>query len=58
MSIDHLTKDPGHWQRRAEEIRVQAQGLDDPDAKEIMLRIALSYDFLAKRAQERLIGEA
>jgi hypothetical protein len=45
-----------HWQERAEEARVHADQLTDPEAKRMMLGIAQSYDRLAKRAEERQLS--
>jgi hypothetical protein len=42
-----------HWEARAEEARVQAEQLDGPEVKRMMLDIAESYDKLAKYAAER-----
>jgi hypothetical protein len=32
--------DPSHWRERAEEARVHAEEISDPDAHQMMLRIA------------------
>jgi hypothetical protein len=45
-----------HWQERAQEARVHADQLTDPEAKRMMLGIAESYDRLAKRAEERQLS--
>jgi hypothetical protein len=42
-----------HWRDRAEEARVHAEQMNDPEAKRMMLEIAKSYDKLADRAAER-----
>src|SRR5262249_1765233 len=43
-----------HWRERAEEARVHAEQITDPESKQAMLRIAEDYEKLAKRAEERL----
>jgi hypothetical protein len=45
---------PNHWRNRAEEARVQADQLNEPQARKIMLDAAADYDRLAQRAYERL----
>jgi hypothetical protein len=39
-----------HWRDRAEEARVHAEQLTDPEARRMMLDIAKSYERLAERA--------
>jgi hypothetical protein len=46
--------DPKHWRQRAEEARVHAEDIFDPEAKKTMLRIAEDYEKLAERAEQRL----
>ena len=53
-TMPKLIDDPGHWRARAEEARVLAEQMDDPEAKQTMLRIAESYERLSERAAERL----
>jgi hypothetical protein len=48
--------DPNHWRNRAEEARGQADQLNEPQARKIMLDAAADYDRLAQRAYERLRG--
>jgi len=54
MGTSHIN-DPKHWRERAEEARVHAEQLADPESKKAMLRIAEDYEKLAKRAEERLL---
>ncbi len=49
--------DPKHWRDRAEQARILADELTDPDAKRRMLRIAADYEELAKRAERRLAAK-
>ena len=49
--------DPKHWRDRAEQARILADELTDPDAKRRMLRIADDYEELAKRAERRLAAK-
>jgi hypothetical protein len=46
--------DPKHWRGRAEEARVHAEEISDPEARKTMLQIAEDYEKLAKRAEQRL----
>jgi hypothetical protein len=48
-----LFDDPEHWRSRAEEARVVAEQLSDPEAKRTMLRIATDYDRLAEHVNCR-----
>jgi hypothetical protein len=50
--------DPHYWYARAEESRVLAEQMVDPEARRIMFGIAKSYDLIAQRTGERLRGEA
>ena len=45
--------DPKHWRERGEQLRTLAEGLNDPDAKEQLLKLADDYERLASRAVER-----
>jgi hypothetical protein len=52
-----LLNNPAHWHLRAEETRLLASQLIDPDAKATILKIADEYDRLAKRALIRMREE-
>lgn len=41
------------WRELAEEARAVADKLTDPDAKQVMLRIAEGYELLIRRAKDR-----
>jgi hypothetical protein len=45
--------DARHWRSRAEEARELAEQMTNPEAKRIMLGIAVSYVALAQMANER-----
>lgn len=46
--------DPEHWRDRAEEARLRAEQLGDPEARRMMLEIAAGYERIAERAEQRL----
>jgi hypothetical protein len=46
-----LMSNPQHWRDRAEEARSNAEQLNDPEAKRMMLGI----ERLAERAEERVL---
>ena len=52
MKHPHID-DPLYWRERAEEARRIAEQLAEAVAKQTMLDIALSYEALAKIAEER-----
>jgi hypothetical protein len=52
--MNALIDDPVHWLARAEEARVIAEDMKDPESRRIMLGIADDYEKLALRARERL----
>jgi hypothetical protein len=53
-----LLNNPVHWHLRAEETRLLASQLVDPEAKATILKIADEYERLAARALERMKEES
>jgi plasmid stability protein len=51
--VSHRIDNARHWRARAEEARELAEQMANPEAKRIMLGIAVSYVALAKMAGER-----
>jgi hypothetical protein len=49
MPANHVN-DPKHWHDRAAEMRAIAETMKEPDAKEMLLRLALDCEKLAERA--------
>ena len=47
-----------HWRDRAEEARATAERMTDPKAERVMLAIAIGYERLAERAEERQLAAA
>ena len=45
---------PAHWHLRAQESRLLAAQLEDPEAKAAILKMADDYERLAVRAAKRL----
>ena len=52
-----LMNNPQHWRDRAEEARVNAEQMSDPESKRMMLEIADGYIRLAERAARRRESE-
>jgi hypothetical protein len=50
----NLLDKPERWRKRAEEMRTIADGMREPTTKRMMLDLAVSYDHLAERADQRL----
>jgi hypothetical protein len=55
MVVPTLMDNPAHWRARAEESRVLADQMNDPESKRTMLGIADGYDRMAERAEERMV---
>jgi hypothetical protein len=53
MSNTSIINNHKHWRERAEEARVMAEQMVDPEARRMMLGIADGYDKLASRAEQR-----
>jgi hypothetical protein len=51
MAIERM-HGPNYWRKRAEEFRIKAENMGDPEARESLVRIALYYDELARRAEQ------
>ena len=49
-----LLNNPAHWHLRAQEARLLAARLEDPEAKAAIVKIAEEYERLAVRAAERM----
>jgi hypothetical protein len=45
--------DPKHWHARAQQARIRADELPDPESKRRMLKVAENYEELARRAEKR-----
>ena len=44
------------WRARAEEVRVNAEDMHDPETRQTLLRIAHQYELLADGAERQLTG--
>jgi hypothetical protein len=55
--MPRLLDEPQYWRLRAQESRMRADHLVDPEAREIMLDIATGYERLADLAEKRPITE-
>jgi hypothetical protein len=49
-----LFHDPHHWRDRAEDARRLAAEIIDPPSRRTMLKIAESYESLARRAEQKM----
>jgi hypothetical protein len=52
-----LLNNPAHWHLRAQEARLLAAALEDPEAKSATLKIADEHDRLAVRAAKRMAAD-
>jgi alkylation response protein AidB-like acyl-CoA dehydrogenase len=53
MPFKDRIHDPQHWRDRAAQMRVLAEGMQDPQARRLMILVANDYDKLADRAARR-----
>jgi hypothetical protein len=53
VMVSNISDDPEYWRKRAEEARTLADQMIEAHTKAIMLEIAVSYDKIAKWADER-----
>ena len=53
MSSSSQLMDAEYWLGRAEEARIHASQMHDPDAKRTLLEIAENYEQLAEQAEAR-----
>jgi hypothetical protein len=51
QTTDHF--DAPHWRRLADDARISAARIDDPDGKRRMLEMAAAYDQFAEEAEQR-----
>jgi hypothetical protein len=58
VAMPRLLNNPAHWHLRAQEARLLASYLDDPEAKDSILKMAEEYDRLAIRAKQRMQDQA
>jgi hypothetical protein len=47
--------DPQHWRDCAKDVRAMAENVIDPGAKATLLKVAASYDEMAKKAEQRVL---
>jgi hypothetical protein len=57
QAMPTLLNNPAHWHLRAQETRLLASRLIDPEVKATILKIAEEYDRLAARAIQRMQEE-
>lgn len=46
-----------HWRQRAQHARIMVAHLRGPHAKVAMMKLAVSYEMMAVRAEQRELGE-
>jgi hypothetical protein len=56
LAMLSLLRYPQYWRERAKTARAQAEAIDDPIAKDVMLQVAANYEKLATRAEARELG--
>jgi hypothetical protein len=58
MAASSLQDDPKRWRQLAQDARVAADRLGDPDAKRTMLEIAEGYEQLASLAEKKMASKS
>jgi hypothetical protein len=53
LPVSNTLDDPERWRSRAAEVRALAESMSDAQARRVMHDIAESYEYLARRAEER-----
>ncbi len=56
VAMRNLRYDVEHWRRRAEQAWLVSEALSDQEERSRMIRIAQSYEHLAKHALDRTAG--
>jgi hypothetical protein len=54
--VAYYDNEPAVWRERAEEAKILAEEMRDPDARRAMFGIADAYERMAERAEDRLSG--
>ena len=44
-----MLSNPKYWEAKAEEARITAQSMTDPDARQMMFEVVRNYEMLARR---------
>jgi len=50
--------EPNYWRCRADNARIEAAVIDDPKPRSLMNKVALGYDLIADRVEQRANGRA